>query len=180
MIALEIYEKYKTQITPNFVTINTLIIALLAKGKQVELAANVYQEAVNSSLINHWKLQDDNKELMDLHYYSTSMAQIAVYSVLNSLLSTQADVQWDVNEDLIIIVGRGKESFECNDSNTAGHTSAVGNKVLDVLEGYRINNDFVEGNYGRIIVKAEDLRNYVSRFETPDVDDPTTLSDNLD
>ena len=154
--ALEMYEQYKLLITPNFVTYNTLIDVLMSKGKQVELSANVYNEAVNNSVINHWKLEG-TKELMDLHNFSTSMAQIAVYSLLNSLLTIHP--RWNLNEDLIIIVGLGKERQYPTD------TSLVGKKVMDVLEGCQVNAKFVEKNRGRIEVRSADLISYVNRIK---------------
>ena len=131
---------------------------LVTKGKQVELAANIYNEAVNKSIINHWKLVE-SVEVMDLHHYSTSMAQIAVYSLLNSLLTIHP--RWNVEDDLTIIVGLGKDKGR---SNIDG-TSCVGEKVLDVLKGYQIKASFVPGNNGRIVVASEDLANFVSRIK---------------
>lgn len=152
------YETYKHSIKLNFVTYNTLIGVLITKGMQVEAAANIYNEAVNNSVVNHWKLEG-NVEVMNLHHYSTSMAQIAVYSLLNSLLSIHP--RWNVNDDLTIIVGLGKDKGRVNTDGT----SCVGERVLDVLEGYQIKSSFVSGNNGRIYVASEDLIHFVARIK---------------
>ena len=112
--ALELYENIRSQrkssIKPNFITVNSLLIAL-DKAGQVELAESIYKEAMRDKIITPWVRRYDNdgtlRRMMDLHRFSAPMAKIAVRGYLESLLSRKKKV---IRGDSIFIVGKGKGS----------------------------------------------------------------------
>ncbi len=112
--ALELYESIRSQrnssIRTNFITVNSLLIALERSG-QVELAESIYQEAVRDKIISPWVRRYDNdgtkRTMMDLHKFSAPMAKIAVRGYLESLLTRKKKV---IRGDTIFIVGKGKGS----------------------------------------------------------------------
>ena len=112
--ALELYESIRSQrkstIRTNFITVNSLLIAL-EKAGQVELAESIYQEAMRDKIISPWVRRYDNdgtlRRMMDLHKFSAPMAKIAVRGYLESLLTRKKKV---IRGDTIFIVGKGKGS----------------------------------------------------------------------
>lgn len=111
--ALELYESIRSQkssIRTNFITVNSLLIAL-EKASQVELAESIYQEAVRDKIISPWVRRYDNdgtlRRMMDLHKFSAPMAKIAVRGYLESLLTRKKKA---IRGDTIFIVGKGKGS----------------------------------------------------------------------
>lgn len=112
--ALELYESIRSQgkssIRTNFITVNSLLIAL-ENASQVELAESIYQEAVRDGIISPWVRRYDNdgtyRRMLDLHKFSAPMAKIAVRGYLESLLNRKEKA---IRGDTIFIVGKGKGS----------------------------------------------------------------------
>lgn len=63
--ALQLFENVRAQAqtknatTPNFITVNSLLIAL-DKAGQIELATNIYEDAVKDKIVNPIKRRMDN------------------------------------------------------------------------------------------------------------------------
>lgn len=65
--ALELYEKMKTTIKPDFITMNSLLIAL-ANADQKELAENIYKEALRDRILWPWKTDRRTGERIMVSY----------------------------------------------------------------------------------------------------------------
>jgi pentatricopeptide repeat domain-containing protein 1 len=53
--AVELYERMRQQVKPNFITMNSLLIAL-ENADQKEMAENMYREALKDKTVRPWKL----------------------------------------------------------------------------------------------------------------------------
>jgi len=154
--AVALFEQMKFNgIRPNFVTINSLVIALDKSGQR-ELAENIYRKAVSTRILSHWKWNKAKNEdetvvrMMDLHQYSVSMAKIAVSHVIESMLTKYP--AHDITQDLVIITGKGKYDI-----------GVLGPLIISILQ-----NDFGlkeanldDDNKGRVIVLSKDLNEFV-------------------
>ena len=94
-------------------------------------------------------------EWKDLHRFSAAMANAAVRSVMESLLSEEP--AHDVREDLVIIVGKGKGS-----EGKQVLLPAV-RKLLE--EDYGIVGSVDTTNAGRFVVSSGSLQSYVERHQ---------------
>lgn len=158
--ALSLYEKVKSnpKMKPNFITINSLIIAL-DRSYQKELADSIYEEARRDGIIMPWKYRfvdsnDEKVRVLDLHQFSVPMAKVAVTNVMESLL--RAYPIHDKNNDLIIIVGKGK-----------GSDKAKGPVLLPVVVNllkseYDVDVYFEESNSGRIRITSDSLYKFTT------------------
>ena len=64
--ALELYERIRdgrggTNLRPNFVTVNSLLIALDGAGQR-EMAESVYREAVSDGVVDPWRMKADDRD----------------------------------------------------------------------------------------------------------------------
>ena len=158
--ALELYERIKCshkEIKPNFITINSLLISLDRAG-QKELAESIYKEALRDGVFSPWRKRftPNGKRIraMDLHQFSAPMARIAVRVAMESLLSQRP--QHDAMVDLVIIVGKGKQS-ESGDA-------VLMPEVWALMEEMGVKSSVSETNTGRIIVETKHLRSYIGRM----------------
>lgn len=165
--ALSLFEKLKANndVRPNFVTINSLLIALDG-ASQKELADHIYKEALRDGIISPWKFRSaSNKKnnnrsdlkirVLDLHQFSVPMAKVAVANVMESLL--KANPVHDLKKDLIIIVGKGK-----------GSDSIQGPVLLPVVVNllkleYGVESFLDENNSGRIRIPSDSLLDFTSQ-----------------
>lgn len=173
--AIALFEQMKSNgIRPDFVTINSLIIALDKSGQR-ELADTIYREAVADQILSHWKWNqsenlDDGRlvRMMDLHQYSVSMARIAVSHVIESMLLNDNDsydidaepmmaatrmspTPHDKSKDLVIITGKGRD----NDG-------VLGPIIMQVLRDLGMTGAKMDDtNKGRIIVSSKELNEFV-------------------
>ena len=160
--AVELYERIRAsgnrRIRPNFVTINSLLIALEEAGQR-EMAESIYKEALRDDILLPWRARtgDNQNEwirAMDLHQFSQPLAKVAVRTALESLLTPRP--QFTVDRDLVIIVGKG------NRSETG--EPALRPVVQELLDEMAIPSHISEKNSGRIIISANDLSDYVQRM----------------
>lgn len=160
--AVELYERIRAsgnrRIRPNFVTINSLLIALEEAGQR-EMAESIYKEALHDDILLPWRARmgDNQNEwirAMDLHQYSQPLAKVAVRTALESLLTPRP--QFTIDKDLVIIVGKG------NRSETG--EPALRPIIQELLDEMAIPSLITERNSGRIIVSASDLSDYVQRM----------------
>jgi len=131
----------------NFTTINTLAIVLVERGGQEELGCSIYSQLQDLGYVNHWKLDSDisTKEVIDLHNFSAPLAQVAIITIFESLLTTMP--QFDKNEDLIIIVGRSRKKIPI--------LKAV---ILNLLEDrFKVKCVVPKRNSGRIVISSSEL-----------------------
>jgi len=87
----------------------------------------------------------------DLHQFSVPMGKIAVRNVIDSLSSSKP--VHDCNEDLIIVVGKGRGSED-------GIRMLMPKIQQLVLDEYALNCMADPNNNGRLIVKSEDLQRF--------------------
>lgn len=93
-------------------------------------------------------------ENQDLHKFSIPMAKIAVRNILESLL--KKEVVHDIENDLIIIIGKGKGSID-------GKTKLL-NPVKALLQDeFDMIVHTEKTNIGRLRIETIDLKNFVSR-----------------
>lgn len=160
--AVELYERIKAsgnrRMRPNFVTVNSLLIALEEAGQR-EMAESIYKEALDDDILLPWKARmgDNQNEwirAMDLHQFSQPLAKVAVRTALESLLTPRP--QFTIDKDLVIIVGKG------NRSETG--EPALRPIVQELLDEMAIPFTISEKNSGRIIIPATDLSDYVQRM----------------
>ena len=159
--AVELYERIRAsgnrKIRPNFVTINSLLIAL-EEGGQREMAESIYKEALHDDILLPWRARTGEAgewlRAMDLHQYSVPLAKVAVRTALESLLTPRP--QFTIDKDLVIIVGKG------NRSETGEATLRP--VILELLDDMAIPSHIPETNVGRIIISASDLSDYVQRM----------------
>jgi hypothetical protein len=145
-------------VSPNFITLSSLLVALDEAG-QKELAQSTYEEGVRDGIVMPWKMarSKDGGQIraMDLHCFSAAMAKASIRSVIESLLSSKPD--HGMNEDLMIIVGKGKGSEE---------KQVLLPAVQSLLEReYGIGGEIDAGNAGRFIVSSKALKAYVDKHE---------------
>jgi pentatricopeptide repeat protein len=167
--ALEVYEQMKDiggPIQPNVVTLNTLVVAL-DKAGQKEIAQSYYEEGIQQRIIQLWRFTLDHRgrriRALDLHRCSASLARAAIRSHLERLLrrgssqtyATLANPETLGGQDLVIIVGKGIHS-------TSGDP-VLSQAVQRLLElEYGLPLEIPSDNSGRIIVKGEMIRQFVS------------------
>ena len=152
--ALELYYRMIEKggaVTPNFITLSSVLVAL-DKAGQKDLAQSTYEEGVRDGIVMPWKmaLTRDGGQIraMDLHCFSAAMAKASIRSVIESLLSSKPD--HDMNEDLVIIVGKGKRSEE---------KQVLSPAVQRLLErDYGICGEVDAGNAGRFVVSSKALK----------------------
>ena len=94
-------------------------------------------------------------EWKDLHRFSAAMANAAVRSVMESLLSVEP--AHDVREDLVIIVGKGKGS------EGKQVLLPVVRQLLE--EDYGIVGSVDATNAGRFVVPSGSLQSYVEKHQ---------------
>ncbi|GFH54321.1 hypothetical protein CTEN210_10797 [Chaetoceros tenuissimus] len=149
--ALELYEKMKTTIKPDFITMNSLLIAL-ANADQKELAENIYKEALRDRILWPWKTdRRTGDRIMDLHQFSVEMSKIAVRNVIESFLSPKP--VHDVTKDLILVVGKGYGSED-------GIRMLAPNVMNLLEEEYCLKAEIDPKNEGRIIVRSDELQKF--------------------
>ena len=91
----------------------------------------------------------------DLHRFSAAMANAAVRSVIESLLSPKPD--HDIDEELVIIVGKGKGSED---------KPVLLPAVSNLLEqDYDIVGNVDTTNAGRFVISSGALQSFVKRFQ---------------
>jgi len=158
--AVELYERIKSssrKIRPNFVTVNSLLIALEAAGQR-EMSESIYKEAIRDDVLSPWKYRkgSDGQRIraIDLHQFSQPLAKVAVRTALESVLGTRP--QFDVTSDLVIIVGKGNRSED--------GTPTLRPVVQELLEEMGIPSSVPDGNTGRIIIKSIDLIEFSKRM----------------
>jgi len=156
---LELYHRMMHKggkIRPNFVTVNCMIIAL-DKANQKEMAQDTYEEAIRKRILNPWRMTKDfpgnSIRALDLHRNSGSMAKSAIRSVMESLF--EAKPQHDVNQDLVIIVGKGKGS-----DNNKSVLLPTAQTLLQNEYGIDVQVD--KYNSGRLIVGSSVLSKYAA------------------
>ena len=156
--ALEIYERmisYGGLLTPNFVTLSSLVLALANAG-QKELAESKYIEGVKMKIVNPWRMTIDSMgrsvKAMDLHKFNSALASSAVRSYLDSLLVKGRHLT--IHDDLIIIVGKGLRSTE------EPILLPTIQKLLISEYGLAVYSE--KENAGRLIIKAAALRGVVA------------------
>mmetsp|Transcript_56092 Transcript_56092/g.135863 ORF Transcript_56092/g.135863 Transcript_56092/m.135863 type:complete len:1282 (-) Transcript_56092:1217-5062(-) len=152
--ALDLYERMlieSPKISPNFVTLNSLLEALDGAGQQ-ELVQSKYEEALVIGIINPWKTTLERSgnpvKALDLHQFSKAMAVAAVRHIMDTWCDENNDSGGDINGDLYIITGKGIHSKS---------EPVLKRAVIDVLKEYRINAVADPTNQGRVIVAYEDL-----------------------
>uniref|UniRef100_A0A7S4IIR1 Smr domain-containing protein n=1 Tax=Odontella aurita TaxID=265563 RepID=A0A7S4IIR1_9STRA len=184
--AVELFERIRTDgsLRPNFVTVNSLLIALDRAGQR-ELADAVYREAVKDGVVKPWKMRRDVEEggrmrrVMDLHQFSAPMAKIAVRAAIESLVNdakenrdndhnffdddadsdsdSDSDPSATGDRDLVFIVGKGRGSED-------------GRPVLAPVVGEVLRREFGlasstdVSNSGRLRVKREEISSYLDRI----------------
>jgi len=149
--AVELYERMRGQVKPNFITMNSVLIAL-EEADQKELAESIYREALKDKIVQPWKWTSDEHSkkirVMDLHQFSVCMAKIAVRNVIDSFMS--AKPVHDASKDLVIIVGKGKGSEDGN--------RVLMPEVKNLLKNeYGLQSMVDEKNDGRLRIRSEDL-----------------------
>eukprot|EP00986_Skeletonema_menzelii_P012920 scaffold7298_cov150-Skeletonema_menzelii.AAC.20 len=154
--ALELYESIRSQkssIRTNFITVNSLLIAL-EKASQVELAESIYQEAVRDKIMSPWVCRYDNdgtlRRMMDLHKFSAPMAKIAVRGYLESLLTRKKKA---IRGDTIFIVGKGKGS--------EGKPVLLPTILNLLREELGVDAKVDDNNVGRIRVTGASIDNFI-------------------
>lgn len=171
--AVEIYYKMLDlggAVTPNFVTLSSLLIALEDAG-QKEMAQTLYEDGVKKKIVQPWtttRAFDDSKQkisiqAIDLHNFSSAMARIAIRTVLESLVVEDDDGREKLpffstlpTTGLVIIVGKGKGS-------DLDH-SILSPTVQKILKNeYDIPFIVDPRNEGRLIVKQIDLENFITK-----------------
>jgi len=154
--AVELYERMRDQVEPNFITMNSLLIAL-DKADQKELAESIYQEALEEKIVQPWKWTMDDRYnrilAMDLHKFSIPLAKISMRNVVDSLVSARPVHQ--MNKKLVIVVGKGKGSED-------GIRVLMPEVKNFLSEEYGIKSSVDENNSGRLIVRSEDLVKFVA------------------
>lgn len=168
--ALELYYQMMEKggvVTPNFVTLSSLLIAL-DKAGQKEVAQDLYEKGLRKNIVRApWTRTrcprtGDLIRAMDLHNFSTAMTRTAIRSVLASLLTdgnehttnSKSAAVHNVKTDLVIIVGKG-------------NGSRYGEQVLlptvkTILEDdYGILCYLDPANAGRLVVSSEILQSFV-------------------
>ena len=159
--ALDIYERLIAQggdaLRPNVVTVSSLVLAL-DKAGQKELAVSKYDEGIQEKFFKspwyHTKdsASGDSILALDLHTFSAAMAKAAVRSHLESLLARKSD---GPENDWVIVVGKGLRSEEFPVLKSTVQT------LLEVEFG--IQAKVLRENEGRLIVRSETLRAFVSK-----------------
>ena len=157
--ALEVYERmisYGGPLQPNFVTLSSLVLALANAG-QKELADSKYLEGLTKlRIVKPWRTTRDSNgdaiKAKDLHKFNAAMACSAVRGFLDPLLKRGEDSV--IEEDLIIIVGKGLRSAE----------EAILLPTLQELlrKEYGIYAEADAGNKGRIVIKSKELRELIA------------------
>ena len=61
--AVELYERMRQYIKPNFITLNSVLIAL-EKAEQKEMAESLYREALNEKVVKPWKWSHKNRVMV--------------------------------------------------------------------------------------------------------------------
>lgn len=161
--ALEIYERMVAQggkaLRPNIVTLSSLVLAL-DKAGQKELAVSKYEEGIRKKYLkSRWRSTKDSTtgdaiSVIDLHSLSAAMARAAIRSHVDSLLYRDPETSVP-DEDWTIIVGKGLRSEEVPVLKTT---------VQSLLKtDYAITADIDSRNEGRLIVRSESLRDFISR-----------------
>ena len=156
--ALELYERMKAHpskaIKPNQVTMGGVIQALDAAG-QKELIQEIYNEGLRRKILQPWRYTLDNSKsrirALDLHYFSAALARAAMRDHIESLLDK--GVLQDT-EDFVIIIGKGLRS-------TA--EPVLKKTAVALLNEYGIAHHIDAENPGRIIVRYNDLADFVSK-----------------
>ena len=161
--ALELYYRMIDKggpVTPNFVTISSLILALDRAGQE-ELAQDVFENGLKKRIFQPWtrtRCASSGTPIraIDMHSFSSAMARIAIRSVMESLLSG-SNPSHNIDNPLVIIVGKGR-----------GSTSepVLMPFVRNLFEqNYGIIPQADPNNSGRLIVHGRDLRSYVDRHQ---------------
>jgi pentatricopeptide repeat domain-containing protein 1 len=157
--ALEIYEQMKgfggRHLQPTAVTLGSLVMAL-DKAGQKELAQSVYEEGVSTGTLRPWRTTADTEgkriRALDLHSFNSAMARSSLRSHLEWLLNTGKQ---GVNDDLMIIVGKGKHSQE---------TPVLRGTVCRFLKlEYGIEPVVNDNNPGRISIPSKSLNDFITK-----------------
>lgn len=158
--ALELYYQMMEKggvVTPNFVTLSCLLIALDEAG-QKELAQDLYKEGLTNNVMRPpWTRtrSASSGELiraMDLHNFSVAMARAAIRSTFESFVNDSRPAH--VKGELVIIVGKGKGS------TSDPVLMPTVKEILD--EDYGVPCHVDPRNAGRLIVTAADLQKFVA------------------
>ena len=161
--ALEIYERMVEMgdpISPNFVTLSSLILALDQAG-QKELAQSKFEEGMKKGIVKPWRrtLNQDGDSIyaLDLHNFSSSMAKAAIRSCMDAYLLKKKIIREGSGNDLVIITGKGL--------NTArGDLPVLQGTTLNLLEKeYGLKGTVEDSNQGRVVVDTEKLKDFVER-----------------
>jgi len=149
--AVEIYERMKHLVKPDFVTINSLLIALEKSG-QKELAENIYRDALKEKIVQPWKwalnARSEKIRILDLHHFSVPMAKIAVRYVIMSLLGPRP--VHDATKDLVFVVGKGIGSED-------GIRMLMPNVQHILQDEFGLKSSVDKTNSGRLLVESEEL-----------------------
>ena len=157
--ALELYYQMMEKggvVTPNFVTLSSLLIALDTAG-QKELAQDLYEQGLQKNIIRPpWTRTRSASSgefirAMDFHKCSAAMARTAIRSVLESLVNN-GKPSHDMTKDLVIVVGKGKGSKL---------DPVLGFTVQEILQkNYGILCVVDPDNTGRLLVTSADLQSF--------------------
>ncbi|KAL3925370.1 MAG: hypothetical protein SGILL_000456 [Bacillariaceae sp.] len=151
--ALDLYERLleEDSISPNFITMNSLLEAL-SKNGQKELAQSKYDEGAEMGLVHPWKQTRDNSGksilALDLHKFSAAMAKAALRNTLNTWLDETDNTGGGLSSDLVIITGKGLNSVS---------DPVLQSAAREVLHEYGVQAMVDETNSGRIIVGIDHL-----------------------
>lgn len=161
--ALEIFERMKAcgrkDLQPNIVTYASIILALDDAG-QKDVAVTMYNEGCRVGAIKPWRVRyspgDKKIKSMDLHQFSAAMARAAIRSYIDQLLNQGKSKLYTIQDDWIIITGKGL--------NSEDGLLVLRPTVQHILfNEYGIHATVDESNVGRLIVSSNQLRETVSK-----------------
>jgi pentatricopeptide repeat protein len=152
--ALDLYERMlieSPRISPNFVTLNSLLEALDGAGQQ-ELVQSKFEEALMMGIVNPWKKTWDKSGnpvmALDLHRFSKAMAVAAIRHVMDTWCDENNDSGGEISGDLHIITGKGIHSER---------EPVLQKAVIEVMNEYHIKAVADPFNPGRVILGYQDL-----------------------
>eukprot|EP00397_Hematodinium_sp_SG-2012_P068636 GEMP01112613.1.p1 GENE.GEMP01112613.1~~GEMP01112613.1.p1 ORF type:complete len:163 (-),score=30.57 GEMP01112613.1:190-618(-) len=135
-------------IRPDVIAYNAAIVACKRSDQHI-LASELYREAYDCKLYNHWKPSLDHP-LIDFHEYPSLVAKAALRVIMDELKSNPME------QDLVLIVGQGYHSDGDPKLKTA-MLNMLSNGFTPPLVGT------VQGaNAGRIRVSAKSITRWIN------------------